>query len=58
MTTYKDEIKREVLNHMLDKYPPGMALGELHWQSAYLLVRSDCILSTLEWKIANMTVNR
>lgn len=56
--TYKDEIKREVLNHMLNKYPAGMELGELHWKSAYMTVRADCTLSTLEWKLNNMTVSR
>ncbi len=56
--TYKDEVKQLVLNQLIDTYPPGTALGEVHWKAAYLNVRADCVIETLNWKLHNFTVQR
>lgn len=51
--TQSDEVKRLVLNRLIDKYPPGTALNEQHWKTAYRIVWSDCVIDTLRWKLDN-----
>lgn len=50
MQTAENEIKRLVLIHLLNKYPPGFPLEDKHFEVAYKLLRTKALLDTLEFK--------
>lgn len=55
--TYRDEIKRLVIIHMLNKYPEVRHYTEAHWSLSYKVVRANMLIETLNWKLRNVSVS-
>ena len=56
--TYKEEIQRLVLNNILKVSHPGQEVTERQWKIANDLVKADCMIETLQWKIDHLWATR